>query len=219
LESKLYLKSRIIVIGLAGFILLFNSCNWPLSALNAFASESDSHFSSHIQDVIIRIKPVEGWKRGSLATVGNEPSIFNAIDKSKIAFPVNWNVTERAGKVILVPADLKTQNNTLSAMIISAYPSEYASIDESAKIATDMYKSELDDFKLLSINQSTISSEPAIALTYNYVEPQIGKINVMEVAAIHGQKEYLIQYFSSDNKSPDNISLLTSIVNSLKFKS
>lgn len=218
MDSKFYLKSGIIVVGFSVFTLLFNSCNWPLAALNAFPSESESQFSSHIQDVIIRIKPVEGWKRGSLATVGNEPSIFSSIDESKIAFPVNWNVTERAGKVILVPTNLETQNNTLNAMIISAYPSEYTNIDESAKIATDMYKSELDDFRLLSINQSTISSEPAIALTYNYVEPQIGKINVMEVAAIHGQKEYLIQYFSSDNKSPDNIALLSSVVKSIKFK-
>ena len=204
---------------LAIVTLLSHSYHSSFSVVSVSASEQSSIPTSHIQDIIIRVKPVEGWKRGSLATIGNDPSIYNAVDKSKIVFPADWNVTERGGKVILVPLNIGTVRNSFNAMVLSSYPSEYASIDESAKIATEMYNSELDDFKLLSMNHTTISSEPAIALAYTYAESQLGRTDVMEVAAIHDQREYLIQYFSNDNKSSEYAPLFTNIVNSINFKS
>ncbi len=227
LDFRFYLKCGSIVVGLAIFTLLFHSYNSSSYLIDVSASDSVSDSvstsgslsTSHIQDVIIRMKPVEGWKRGSLATIENQPSIFNVIDKSKIAFPADWNVTERAGKVILVPMSLGTSKNAFDAIVLSTYPSEYANIDESAKIATEMYKTELDDFQLLSMNHTKISGESAIALKYNYVEPQFGRTDIVEAAAIHDQKEYLIQYFTSDIKSSGYVPLLMNILNSIIFKS
>jgi hypothetical protein len=180
-------------------------------------NNADSKSIAKIEDVIVRIKPVEGWKRGSLATV--QDTSKSTIDESKIVVPSGWNMTEKSGKTILTPKYISSQEHVFAAMVISAYPSEYPTINSSANIAIEMYKNELKDFSLTSIKTTTMGNEPAVILNFNYLDDELGNTTVIETGTIHGDNEFLVQYFASDKIFSENIPLFMNVVRSISFKS
>jgi hypothetical protein len=180
-------------------------------------NNAGSKSMANMQDVIVRIKPVEGWKRGSLATV--QDTSISIIDESKIVVPSGWNITEKSGKIILTPKYTSTQERVFAAIVISSYPSEYPTINSSANIAIEMYKNELEDFSLTSIKTTTMGNEPAIILNFNYLDDELGNTTVIETGTIHRDNEFLVQYLASDKIFSENIPLFMNVVRSISFKS
>jgi hypothetical protein len=117
----------------------------------------------------------------------------------QIEYPSVWSIEDQSDLLMITSNDHGPEDKILETLDITVFPSQgETELDLADFFINNWYPENLDDFTVISRKPGSISGYPSYIFVYNYLDPDLGQLQAMDIIVSYIDKFYQLSY-TSDN--------------------